>query len=216
MFQTARMHTTTLAPLSLLTQISTAQIFPVYVQFEGNSSGPTWHTSEETRSTLVQADSSPNASHTVSFKSPGDNSEWDWTLQISDASVPSISNSTPNAHVAYTTWHFSRTDEEPATPEDTRPNAAPVLPTCAYLLDVNPPYNVSTEWDPDSSSCVSALGADCVNSLSEITEKGNCASSNILNRSSDDDPCYGMFGGGPREYGGIGIQGYRTFPASIA
>jgi hypothetical protein len=67
--------------------------------------------SPESREKLDQADTSPNASHTIRLSSPG-NGDWDWKLQISNVSIPDISNSTPYAHVASTTWHFSRTHEE--------------------------------------------------------------------------------------------------------
>lgn len=153
------MGSPTLASLILVIRLCLAQKFPEYVQFQGNSSGPTHEVSTDVREALDEADTSPNASHTVRSSSPG-NGDWNWTLQISDVSVPAISNSTQDAHVAFTTWHFSRTDEESISSK-----RAIDSPVCAYLMDINFPYNVSSRWDPDDSSCVPALGASCVSTL---------------------------------------------------
>lgn len=158
--------------------------------------------SQEVNQTLQEADRAPNASHTVRLRSPG-NGDWDWTLQISDVSVPGISNSTADAHVAYTTWHFSRTSEEP-TP-DKRDEDSPV---CAYLMDINFPYNVSSQWDPDDSSCIPALGLRCASALSAVTINDNCDTDNAY--FDYEDQCAGMVSGGPAMTNNVITQGLRT------
>lgn len=204
----SKMQAAILSSLFFVVQLCLARQFPDYVQFEGNSSGPVGGVSPGIRETLDRADNSANASHTVRFSSPG-NGDWNWTLQISDVSVPAISNSTPDAHVAFTTWHFARPDEKP-----TSSKRAQDSPICAYLMDINFPYNVSSRWDPDNSSCVSALGASCVSALSAVRITDNCDTQNKASFGFSDDACAGMLGGGPREYNGIGTQGYRKFGAT--
>jgi hypothetical protein len=194
----------TLASLLLIARLSLAQIFAPYVQFEGNTSGPIWGVSPNVSETIQQADHSPNASHTVRFNSQG--GDWDWTLQISDVSVPAISNSTPDAHVAYTTWHFSRTEEE----KPVNPKNAQVSPVCAYLMDINFPYNVSSKWEADQASCLPALGAKCVNALTDVTITDNCDTNNAPAYRVYSEACTGNLDGGPREYGGILTQGLRA------
>jgi hypothetical protein len=195
----------TLASLSLLlgARLCLAQRFAPYVQFEGNASGPIGGVSPNVSETIQQADNSPNASHTVRFNSQG--GDWNWTLRISDVRVPAISNSTPDAHVAYTTWHFSRTDAEEPRPL----KGAKTLPVCAYLMDINFPYNVSSRWNTDDSSCLPALGAQCVNALTDVRIADNCNTSNAPAYSVYSDLCAGMLDGGPREYDGISTQGLR-------
>jgi hypothetical protein len=140
----------------------------------------------------------------VRFNSQG--GDWDWTLQISDVSVPAISNSTPDAHVAYTTWHFSRTEEE----KPVNPKNAQVSPVCAYLMDINFPYNVSSKWEADQASCLPALGAKCVHALTDVTITDNCDTNNAPAYRVYSEACAGNLDGGPREYGGILTQGLRA------
>ena len=197
------METRLLSCLLAVAHLSLAQQFPPYVQFQGNRSAPNRGISPDVREALVQADANPNASHTVSFSSPG-GGDWNWTLQISTVGVPAISNNTPDAHVAYTTWHFSGTDEEAMTAE-----RAKSYPVCAYLMDINFPYNVSSRWDSTNSSCVSALGPACESALSKALITDNCDSQNALLLNRDD--CPGMLGGGPREFNGILTLWIRMF-----
>jgi hypothetical protein len=197
------MKTPTLASLLLIAGLShAAQQFPNYVQFEGNRSSPN-SVPSGVRNTLEQADTSPNASHTVSFSSRG-YGDWDWTLQLSDVSVPAISNSTPDAHVAFSTWHFSRAGDGPS--RATTPNDSSF---CAYLMDINFPYNVSSQWDPDNSSCVPALGEECASALGRVAISRDCDSGNV-NILRAGDACAGMLSGGPAEDYGINTQGYGT------
>jgi hypothetical protein len=195
------MQTPTLTSLLLIAGLCHAQRVAGYVQLEGNRSSPR-DVAPEVRNALEQADSSPDASHTVSFRSPG-NGDWDWTLQISDVSAPSISNSTPDAHVAFTTWHFSRTGKERMMSK-----RAEDSPVCAYLLDINFPYNVSSQWDPDDSSCASALGLNCSSALGAVRITDSCDASNALLSPLAEDACAGMLHGGPGETAGVGTQGY--------
>jgi hypothetical protein len=197
------MHSPTLRSLVLATRLCLAQRFPDYNQFRGNSSGPTDGVSPQIREKLDQADTNPNASHTVRLTSPG-NGDWDWKLQISDVSVPGISNSTPDAHIAFTTWDFSRTDGEQVPSK-----RAEDSPVCAYLMDFNFPYNVSSQWDPESSSCVSALGASCVSALSAARTSDNCDTKNAPNIRPNEGPCAGMFVGGPGERNNLVTTGLR-------
>jgi hypothetical protein len=198
------MQTFTLTSLLLIAGLSHAQRFPNYVQFEGNRSSPN-SVPSGVRDTLQQADTSPNASHTVSFSSPG-YGDWDWTLQLSDVSVPTISNSTPDAHVAFTTWHFSRAREEPMLFKRVK-----TWPFCAYLMDINFPYNVSSQWDSDNSSCIPALGEKCASVLGNVAMSSDCDPSYVdILGAIDEDACAGMLGGGPAETMGIGTQGYGT------
>jgi hypothetical protein len=198
------MQHSTFASLLLVTRLCLAQRFAPYVQFEGNASGPTKLLSPGVIETIRQADTNPNASHTVRFNAQG--GDWDWTLQLSDVSVPAISNSTPDAHVAFTTWHFARRNGE----QPVNPKAAQVSPVCAYLMDINFPYNVSSQWDTDDSSCLPALGAKCVNALTDVTITDDCSSSNAAAWLTYNNACAGMLDGGPREYGGMTTQGLRT------
>lgn len=138
------------------------------------------------RQRLEQADTNPNASHSVELRSPG-NGVWNWTLQISDVTVPAILDSTPNAHVAFMTWHFSLKGEGSMASK-----RAEDSPVCAYLMDINFPYNVSSQWDPDDSSCVSALGESCVSSLSATRVTENCDTSDAPLGMLDNENCEGM------------------------
>lgn len=203
------MQSVTLSFIVSVLRACLAQRFPEYVQFQGNSSAPTRGISDEVREALEQADTNPNASHTVTFNSPG-NGDWDWTLQISDVNVPAISNSTPDAHVAFTTWHFSRTDQE-TTPSKRSEDS----PVCAYLMDLNFPQNVSSQWNSSNSSCVSALGASCVNALSAARITDNCDAQNAPKFLLNIDSCAGKLDGGPNESDGYVTQGYcRLKPGS--
>lgn len=196
----------TLASLLLVLPLSLAQRFPDYVQFQGNSSGPILGVSSDVREALDQADTNPNASHTVRFSYPGNGEDWDWTLQISDVSVPGISNSTTDAHVAFTTWHFqSRKDVEPLPPR-----YAAGSRVCAYLMDINFPYNVSSQWEPGNSSCVPALGESCASALSAVQITDSCDTSNAHGILSS-DACEGMLDGGTRPRNGIVTQGLRKY-----
>lgn len=201
------MQTFTPASLLLIAGLSHAQRFPNYVQFEGNSSSPN-SVPPGVRDTLQQADTSPNASHTVSFSSPG-YGDWDWTLQLSDVSVPAISNSTPDAHVAFTTWHFSQAGEPPSRgyrPED--------WPFCAYIMDINFPYNVSSQWDQDNSSCVPALGEACASALGTVAMSSDCDSRYVdIQGAIAEDACAGMLSGGPALSYGITTLGYGKYGA---
>jgi hypothetical protein len=197
------MHTSTLALLLLTLGLCHAIELTGYIQFEGNRSSPK-HVSQEVRDKLEQADASPNSSHTVSFTSPG-YGDWDWTLQLSDVSVPTISNSTPDAHVAFTTWHFSRAGETPRRAD--RPQD---WPFCAYLMSFNFPHNVSSQWDPDNSSCVPALGEQCASAIRSVVMTDNCESDNAVLSLRDQDACAGMLSGGPRPSPGQSYQGYGT------
>lgn len=88
-------------------------------------------------------------------------------------------------------------------------------PVCAYLMDINFPYNVSSQWDPDDSSCVSALGESCVSSLSAARMTGNCDTSNAPLVLFNNENCEGMLRGGPGMADGILTQGLRMYsPAS--
>jgi hypothetical protein len=199
------MQTSILAALSLVFGPCLAQLSTDYVQLEGNRSGPQ-RVSPEVRDALEQADNSPNASHSVSFSSPG-YGDWDWTLQLSDVSVSTISNSTPDAHVAFTTWHFSRAGERPSRAD--RPGDSPF---CAYLMDIDFPYNVSSQWDPDNSSCVPALGEECASALGAMALSSDCDSRHIdMQRVIYENACAGMLSGGPAESRGIGAYGYCMF-----
>lgn len=197
---TIAMQTPTFASLLLIAGLCHAQGFPNYVQIEGNRSSPN-SVPPGVRNTLEQADNSPNASHTVSFSSPGYD-DWDWTLQLSDVSVPAISNSTPDAHVAFTTWHFSRAGERPSRAD--RPGD---WPFCAYLMDIDFPYNVSSQWKPDNSSCVPALGEECASALGAVALSSDCDSGNV---NIPGKACAGMLSGGPVKSYGITTQGYGT------
>jgi len=197
-----KMHTSTVASLLFVVGLCRAQQLAGYVQFEGNRSSPK-SVSRQVRDALEQADNSPNASHPVSFSSPG-YGDWDWTLQLSDVSVPTISNSTPDAHVAFTTWHFSPAGERPSRAY--RPEGPPF---CAYLMDINFPYDVSSQWDPDNSSCVPALGEECANALGAVAMSSDCDSRNVdILHLIGEDACAGMLSGGPAESYGIGKYGY--------
>ena len=198
------MQTSTFASLLLVAGLCHAQRFANYVQFEGNSSSPN-SVPPGVRDTLQQADTSPNSSHTVSFSSPG-YGDWDWTLQLSDVSVPAISNSTPDAHVAFTTWHFYSEGERSSRVD------GPGYPSfCAYLMDINFPYNVSSQWNPDNSSCVPALGEECASALGNVAVSGDCDTDNVnLLRVMGEDACAGMLSGGPALSYGITTLGYGT------
>jgi hypothetical protein len=197
------MQTPTFASLLLVAGLChAAQQFPDYVEFEGNRSSPN-SLPPGVRNTLERADTNPNASHTVSFRSPG-YGDWDWTLQLSDVSVPAISNSTPDAHVAFSTWHFSEAGERRMLSK-----RAEDSPLCAYLMDINFPYNVSSQWDPNDSSCVPALGEECASALGAVRTTGECDSMNAaLPLTPEKGACAGMLSGGPAEDYGINTQGY--------
>jgi hypothetical protein len=199
-----KMRSLTVASLLLVVGLCRAQQLAGYVQFEGNRSSPK-SVSRQARDALEQADNSPDASHSVSFSSPG-YGDWNWTLQLSDVSVPTLSNSTPDAHVAFTTWHFSRVGEQPSRAY--RPEEPPF---CAYPMDVNFPYNVSSQWDQNNSSCVPALGEECASALARVTMSSDCDSKNVdILQVIGENACAGMLSGGPAESHGIGKYGYGT------
>lgn len=110
---------------------------------------------------------------------------------------------TPDAHVAFTTWHFSRTDEEPMLSK--RPEDPPI---CAYLMDYNFPYNVSSQWDPDDSSCVTALKEGCATALGGVYAADNYDPSNAMLSLSEEDACAGVLSGGPAKSHYAQIKGY--------
>jgi hypothetical protein len=193
----------TLVLLLLVARPCVAQQFPDYVQSQGNSSGPTHGLSPDVRHTLERADNSSNASHTVRFTSLG-NGDWNWTLKISDVSVPNISNSTPNSHVAFTTWHFSQADREPIPSR-----RADDSPVCAYLMDINFPYNVSSQWDPSNSSCIPALGTSCASALSAARITDNCDTKNAPSLLFSENVCASILGGGPGVTDSFVTQGFR-------
>jgi hypothetical protein len=70
-------------------------------------------------------------------------------------------------------------------------------PVCACLMDFDFLYNVSSQWDPQSSSCIPALGASCASALSAARNSDNCDTNNACTVWPDEGPCAGMLVGGP-------------------
>lgn len=173
-----------------------AQDFPPYLQINGSSHGP-----HEGFETFQSADQNPDAKHSVTFDlnlGTSGREQWTWTLQSSNVSFPNISTSVPDAHVAYTTWHFSVMDsrQDPDTPSST--------PTCVSIVDIDFPSNVSSSWDSNTANCTSAIGSECEQAILHNTiVKDHCDSSNFL-VSATMDACKAAFGNH-----GITTLGYR-------
>lgn len=190
---------TRLSPLTLalLVPYVLTESFPPYVQFQGNSSGPSNGLPPAGYESLQTADTRPNASHTVSFNFPDDR-QWDWRLQISEAYIRGVSNDTSKSTVAFTTWHLSLPDN------DSQSASSSSAPTCAYLIDADFPPNVSTEWDQDSASCTPAIGSACEKAILDHTSVLDDCSSGNTSPLGYLDACEGSLGDG-----GFLVQGLR-------
>lgn len=133
--------------------------------------------------TFAAASSNPNVSHTVSFRHYNGSStddtvsqDWTWTISVSDVLMPNASTELQNAHVAYTTYEFSWPESgnlnEALSAEVNSSSPSSVVPSCAFIISAPFSTDISSKWDPDSSDCTSALGADCVATLTSLIGQG--------------------------------------------
>ncbi|KAK4502601.1 hypothetical protein PRZ48_006027 [Zasmidium cellare] len=203
----------TLSVLSTLLHSTTA--FVNYVVFNANSSGPT-----DGYQTFSAADRMPNETHAVTWNYASNlNQNWTWTVKSSNVLMPNLTkgnvddaaNWTANGHVAYTTYDFSWPQGgslNAAVKNASEQNNGAYSPSCMYMLWANFPLNVSAKYDPSSSDCTSALGAECVKAITgNISASTTCSANDFPSYSKYRDVCADSFGAIDGD--GLATQGYR-------
>jgi hypothetical protein len=128
---------------------------------------------------LTAADQLPNATHSINFQH-ANSGLWNWTVRVSDVSMPNASQLIPDAHVAYTTYSFSwpgqGTLQDALNAEAEQESILTHYSSCAVLFDALFPTNVTDKFDDSSSDCTSMLGAECVKALTTLvgSVNGDC------------------------------------------
>lgn len=149
----------------------------------------------------------PTAARELSFdRSLGARSQgpitWNWKLSVSEVALPNTTGFTtawdtqPDSRVAYTTFELS-------WPQDGNVNQAVAAEyrgpsytneSCIYHEWATLPQNVTNAWNSSSSSCRSAIGAECESYI--INSMGNEPGCSVSNRQSlySRPECAGSFG----------------------
>lgn len=123
------------------------------------------------------ADRNSNYTHTVTFKHSdrADAGTWQWTLRVSEVPAYKYSeNYAPGFHQAYTTYSFAWPGN--GTLNDALQNELEQDPSlartgsCAVLLTILFPPEISATYDDSSSDCTSMLDEFCVAALKRMVE----------------------------------------------
>lgn len=197
------------------TQVA-AQSLNYYPQSGTNHTAP-----NEGYATFMEADQSPNASHSVQFAhydtilgDPMNDTilkNWTWTVKVSDVYMPNASIYNGSlTNVAYTTYDFSWPEQgslNSALRAEVNASLGEYYPSCAFLITAHFPEHVSKRWD-GTSDCSSALGSKCVEALTNrIHASENCVSSFPSGNPDFMTACEDSFGSVNNDGWGIGGTG---------
>ncbi|KAM3420921.1 hypothetical protein BST61_g4156 [Cercospora zeina] len=210
--------------MKLLTTLATLQFAALgaCAQYPAYSVFSTGEAPEDGYETFLAAGQMPRESHGISFDrsdSTPQGQNWTWTLQMTNVPMPNASFSNmdppPNARVAFTTYSFEwpegdnlndavRLSSLPVRGGD-EGNSPPNSTSCIWLLfSAKFPQNVSDKWDPSSSDCTSALGADCVQAIRSGLSS-SCRSSDFTSNSTFRESCADSFGAMETSWGTIAV-----------
>jgi hypothetical protein len=170
------------------------------------------------------ADRNANYSHTVTFQHSdrANAGTWQWTLRVSEVPAYKYSeNYAPGFHQAYTTYSFAwpgdGTLDDALRDERAQDASLARTGTCAVLLTILFPPDITATYDDSSSDCTSMLDKFCVAALKRMVaevefddQRGKC-------RFSDNG--FQAVGGlacreytEPNDMGGLGGTVTRKYP----